>query len=59
MANQGIMHLSSRQGGKPYCNSKRAIMSTTEDRIWHDGWERVCNKCDIVRLRYEQKRASK
>lgn len=59
MANQGIMHLSIRQGGKPYCNSKSAIMSTTEDRIGQDGWERVCKKCNTVRLSYEQKRASK
>lgn len=59
MANQGIMHLAASQGGRPYCNSRRAIMSTTPDRISKDGWERVCQKCDAVRLRYERKVASK
>lgn len=59
MANQGIMHLASRQGGKPYCNSRRAIMSTTPDRIKPDGWVRICAKCEAVRLRYEQGSASK
>ncbi len=57
MANQGIMHLSHAQGGKPYCNSNRAIMSTTPDRIKADGWARVCVKCTAVLNRYEAKRA--
>jgi hypothetical protein len=55
MANQGIIHLSGSQGGRPYCNSRRAIMSTTPDRIQTDGWSRVCVKCEAVRLRWAEK----
>lgn len=55
MANQGIMHLAAKPGGKPYCGTRHAIMSTTVDRI--GGW-RVCAKCNVVRLRYEQRAAT-
>ena len=56
MANQGIIHLAAKRGGKPYCNTRRAIMSTTEERVKLDGWTRVCAKCEVVRARYEVKR---
>jgi hypothetical protein len=59
MANQGIMHLAAKPGGKPYCNSRRAIMSTTLDRIETDAWKRVCVKCNATRLRWEAKEAKK
>lgn len=55
MANQGIMHLSASRGGRPYCGTRRAIMSTTEDRIEADGWTRICAKCEAVRLKYAKK----
>ena len=47
MANTGIMHLSFKQGGRPFCNTRRSIMSTTpalaEDSLnWAD---RTCIKC--------------
>lgn len=62
MANQGIIHLAHTRGGRPYCNSRRAIMSTTEDRVQADGWTRVCVKCEAIRLnwaaRAERKAAS-
>lgn len=59
MANQGIIHLSTKQGGRPYCNSRRAIMTTTEDRVKADGWTRVCVKCEAIRVKYEASRVSK
>lgn len=58
MANQGIIHLSTSRGGKPYCNSRRAIMCTTEDRIQSDGWTRVCAKCEAIRIKYAAKRTT-
>lgn len=57
MANQSIIHISTQRGGRPYCGTRRAIMSTTEDRL-HD-WPRVCVKCEKVRLRYEEIRAKR
>ncbi len=58
MANQGIIHLAHARGGRPYCNSRRAIMSTTEQRIIDDkwGWDSVCKKCNAIRLHYEAER---
>lgn len=54
MANQGIMHLATKCGGRPYCGTRRAIMTTTEDKA--KDWSRICVKCEAVRLRYEAKR---
>ncbi|WP_140427035.1 hypothetical protein [Ensifer aridi] len=48
MANEGIMHLSTRPGGRPYCGSRRAHMSTTEDKA--KDWPRICMKCEIESL---------
>jgi hypothetical protein len=56
MANQGIIHLSVKMGGRPYCGSRRAIMCTTEDRIKADGWTRVCVKCEAIRAKFEARR---
>lgn len=56
MANQGIMHLAAKPGGQPYCNSRRAIMSTTEDKIETDGWTQVCVKCQKTRLKWKDKK---
>jgi len=55
MANQGIIHLAHSRGGRPYCNTRRAIMSTTPDRIEADGWSRVCAKCEAVRRNWAAK----
>ncbi len=43
MANQGIMHLSSSQGGRPFCRTRRSIMSTTPALA--KDWPRICAKC--------------
>ena len=43
MANEGIMHLSSRRGGKPWCGTRRSHMSTTTEHA--AGWPRICIKC--------------
>lgn len=55
MANQGIIHISSKRGGKAYCGMRRAIMSTTEDQL--HTWPTVCKRCEAVRLRYIANRA--
>jgi hypothetical protein len=52
--NQGIIHISFKQGGEPLCRNRRAHMSTTADRIEADSWSRVCIKCG---LRYEKAKA--
>ena len=43
MANTGIMHLAYKPGARPYCNTRRAIMSTTPSEA--KGWTRICIKC--------------
>jgi hypothetical protein len=46
MANQGIMHLAFEQGGKPFCRTRRSIMSTTVELS--SEWPRVCVKCKTI-----------
>ncbi len=47
MANQGITHLAFKTGGRPLCNTRRAIMSISIDR-YRAGEQfgvRECSKC--------------
>ncbi len=46
MANQGIIHIASSRGGRPWCNTRRSHMSTTVEAL--AGWPRVCIKCQRV-----------
>lgn len=55
MANQGIIHLAYKPGGKPFCNSRRAIMSTTPDKV--GGFERTCVKCARIHNERQDKAA--
>lgn len=42
--NSGIMHWAPTRGGRPACNSRRAIMSTTGDLFEQE--PRKCLKCE-------------
>jgi len=55
MANQGIMHLANTPGGRPLCNTKRAIMSTTRDQV--SGWSRLCAKCVAIEQKWSEERS--
>lgn len=55
MANQGIIHLSFKVGGRPFCNSRRSIMSTTPDKA--EGFGRTCVKCARIHKERQDKAA--
>jgi hypothetical protein len=44
--NQGIIHVSDRRGGTPWCRKRNAHMSTTVDQL--HTWPRVCIKCQAI-----------
>jgi hypothetical protein len=55
MANQGIMHLSFKQGGLPFCNTRRSIMSTTPELSAE--WPRICTKCEAALAKMRERAA--
>ena len=55
MANAGIMHLSFKQGGRPFCNTRRSIMSTTPDLA--DSWPRICGNARLINVALMREKA--
>ena len=57
MANAGIMHLSFKVGGRPFCNTRRSIMSTTPEHA--DEWPLICLKCQAAHSAMKERAARK
>jgi len=57
MANTGIIHLAFQRGGKPFCNTRRSIMSTTVEES--QKWGKVCKKCEATLLKMRERQADK
>lgn len=47
IANQGVMHLSVKPGGRPICKNRHAIMCVAVPQ--RDKWPNICKRCDALR----------
>jgi len=56
MANQGIIHLAHTVGGKPFCNTRRSIMTTTVEASTR--WPVICKKCEATLEKWRAKRVA-